>query len=452
MTAASEPDGPLTEAQFAALMRPLGPFEAQPRVAVAVSGGSDSLALTLLLHDWVRRQRGALTALTVDHGLRAEAAAEARQVARWLRARGIRHRVLAWRPAGEARRGGLQAVARAARYRLLGAWCRANGVLHLALAHHREDQAETLLLRLARGSGLDGLAAMAAISEREGVRLIRPLLSVPRARLAAFLHRAGQHWIEDPSNRDPVHARVRVRALMPGLAGEGFTAARLAATASHLGRARAALDDAVADLLARAATPSAAGYLYLDPAPLRAASAEISLRALAHALRAVGGAAYTPRLERLERLHESIRAGGPAAGTTLGGCRILNHRGLLLICREPALAEEELPLRPGHSLLWDARFLVTLLIDAPRAGKPPPRQAVVRRLGAEGWATVAAATPALRRHPIPPAARVALPALWDSRGIASVPHLEWRRPGSHLSLAAAYAPGAALAGTRFTVA
>src|SRR5262245_21437394 len=176
--AASESDDPLTEAEFAALMRPLGPFEAQPRLAVAVSGGSDSLALTLLLHDWARRQRGVLTALTVDHGLRPEAAAEARQVARWLRARGIRHRVLTWRPAGEARRGGLQAAARAARYRLLGAWCRANGVLHLALAHHREDQAETLLLRLARGSGLDGLAAMAAVSEREGVRLIRPLLAV----------------------------------------------------------------------------------------------------------------------------------------------------------------------------------------------------------------------------------------------------------------------------------
>jgi tRNA(Ile)-lysidine synthase len=293
MTAADapEPDGPLTEAEFATLMRPLGAFEAQPRLAVAVSGGSDSLALTLLLHDWVRRRGGHLTALTVDHGLRPEAAAEARQVARWLKARGIRHRILTWRPAGEAHRGGLQAAARTARYRLLGAWCRANSVLHLALAHHREDQAETLLLRLGRGSGLDGLAAMAAVSEREGVRLIRPLLTIPRVRLAASLRRAGQDWIEDPSNRDPAHARVRVRALMPALAAEGFTAARLAATAAHLGRARAALDDAVADLLAVAAAPSPAGYLLLDPAPLRAASAEVSLRALAHALLAIGGAA-----------------------------------------------------------------------------------------------------------------------------------------------------------------
>jgi tRNA(Ile)-lysidine synthase len=454
MTAAdaSESDDPLTEAEFAALMRPLGPFEVQPRLAVAVSGGSDSLALTLLLHGWVRAQGGVLTALTVDHGLRPEAAMEARQVERWLKARGIRHRILVWRPAGETRRGGLQAAARAARYRLLGEWCRANRVLHLALAHHREDQAETLLLRLGRGSGLDGLAAMAAVAEREGVRLIRPLLPIPRARLAASLRRAGQDWIEDPSNRDPAHARVRLRFLMPALAAEGFTAARLAATAAHLGQARAALDDAVADLLALAAAPSPAGYLHLDPAPLRAAPAEVSLRALAHVLLAVGGAAYAPRLERLERLHAIVRAGGPAGGATLGGCRILGRRGRLLICRESALAREEQPLRPGHSSLWDGRFLVTLLVDAPQAGKSLRRPAIVRRLGAEGWAAVAVAAPALRRHAIPPAARPALPALWDTRGIVSVPHLDWRRPGSHVSLAAAYAPGAALAGTRFTVA
>jgi tRNA(Ile)-lysidine synthase len=293
---------------------------------------------------------------------------------------------------------------------------------------------------------------MAAVAEREGVRLLRPLLAIPRARLAASLRRAGQDWIEDPSNRDPAHARVRFRALMPALAGEGFTAARLAATALHLGRSRAALDDGVADLLALAAAPSPAGYLHLDPAPLRAAPAELSLRALARALLAVGGAAYAPRLERLERLHGLVRGGGPAGGATLGGCRILARRGRLLICREPALAREAQPLRPGHSSLWDGRFLVTLVADAPASGKTPSRPVTVRRLGAEGWAAVAAATPALRRHAIPPAARPALPALWDSRGILAVPHLDWRRPGSHLYLVVAYAPGAALAGTRFTVA
>ncbi|HET6224012.1 MAG TPA: hypothetical protein VFE11_17685, partial [Dongiaceae bacterium] len=159
-----------------------------------------------------------------------------------------------------------------------------------------------------------------------------------------------------------------------------------------------------------------------------------------------------PRLERLERLHDLVRGGGPAGGATLGGCRILARRGRLLICREPALAREAQPLRPGHSSLWDGRFLVTLVADTPASGKTPSRPVTVRRLGAEGWAAVAAATPTLRRHAIPPAARPALPALWDSRGILAVPHLDWRRPGSHLYLVAACAPGAALAGTRFTVA
>src|SRR5262249_20106992 len=186
-----------------------GPFESRPHLAVAVSGGRDSMALALLVAAWAERRGGRVTAITVDHGLRPEAAAEARQVGRWLRAHGITHRTLRWRPPAGALPGGLQAAARAGRYAPPCGWGRPRGVLHLALAHQQEDQAETLLLRLARGSGLDGLAAMAPIAERMGVRLLRPLLSVPRARLRATLVAAPQPWIDDPSNENPAHARIR---------------------------------------------------------------------------------------------------------------------------------------------------------------------------------------------------------------------------------------------------
>src|SRR5262249_13344993 len=208
-------DAPLRAAEFDRLMQAVGPFESRPRVAVAVSGGSDSMALALLAHDWATRRGGEIAALTVDHGLRTEAAAEARQVGRWLRGRGIAHRILRWRPPPGALSGGMQAAARAARYRLLADWGRQRGGLHVALAHQREDQAETVLLRLARGSGLDGLAAMAPIAERAGVRLIRPLLPIPRARLRATLAGAQQSWVDDPSNDDPAHARIRMRRLLP---------------------------------------------------------------------------------------------------------------------------------------------------------------------------------------------------------------------------------------------
>ena len=171
------------DAVFAKTMARFGPFEPKPRLAVAVSGGADSLALALLADRWARAQGGRITAVTVDHALRPEAAAEARQVGRWLKAAKIRHVTLRWTPpaplkklAGGTRPANLQSAARDARYQLLTGWCRDHAVLHLLLAHHRDDQAETLLLRLARGSGLDGLAAMAPLVERASLRLLRPLL------------------------------------------------------------------------------------------------------------------------------------------------------------------------------------------------------------------------------------------------------------------------------------
>jgi tRNA(Ile)-lysidine synthase len=238
----------LTDLDFAALMAPFAPFEPRPLLAVAVSGGGDSMALALLADAWARARGGAVTALTVDHGLRPEAAAEAAQVAAWCAARGIAHVILTH--TGPVPRSGVQAAARAARYRLLEAWCRAHRVLHLLLAHQRDDQAETVAIREAAGSGLDGLAGMAAISERDAVRLLRPLLEVPRARLRDVLIGRDQEWIEDPSNRNPAFTRVRVRGDL-GRAAPGSSAAHLAATAARLGRARAAREAEDAAALAR---------------------------------------------------------------------------------------------------------------------------------------------------------------------------------------------------------
>ena len=437
---------PLGPAEFDRLMRVVGPFERSPRLAVAVSGGSDSMTLALLAADWTRRRRGEITILTVDHGLRPESAVEARQVGRWLKAHYIRHRILRWQPPDGALAGGVQAAARDARYELLTAWCRARGVLHLALAHQQEDQAETLLLRLARGSGLDGLAAMAPIAERDGVRIVRPLLPIPRARLGATLERRGQPWIDDPSNENPAHARVRLRRLMPALAAEGFAAQRLAATADHLARARAAIDDAVSALLAEAAALFPAGYVRLDPQAFASAPAEVSLRALARCLVTVGGGGYGPRHERLIRLHEALRHGKLAGGATLGGCRILPWRRTWLICREPAMAVEAVAIAPDASVRWDGRFAVQLVGAGRAEGN---RGFKVRRLGADGWAALAAVNMDLRRHTIPPAVRPALPAVWGRFGVAAVPHLDFARPSLHMTCSALFVPGRPLAGARF---
>lgn len=435
----------VTRGEFARAMAAFEPFEVSPEIAVAVSGGADSLALALLLHDWAAGRGGGVIALTVDHGLRPGSRAEARRVGALLAERGIGHRILTWR--GPKPAAGVQAAARAARYRLLAGWCAGHGVLHLATGHHQDDQAETLLLRLARGSGLDGLAGMPAQACLDGLRLLRPLLAVPKARLEATLTVRGIGWTEDPSNRDPTFERTRVRRLLAGSGDLGLTAPRLAATAGHLGRARRAAEREVARLLARSAALDPAGFARLDPEPLLAASREPALRALARLLTTVGGGGYPPRFERLERLFDRLGE-GLGRGATLGGCRLLPRREGLLVVREAARAPS-LAIAPGSALHWDGRFEVALT-----RRKPAPGPLTLGPLGAGGWSRIAGRVEASAVALIPPPARSALPTLWRGAKPLAVPHLGYRDPGLGPRVVGScrFSPHYPLAATSFTVA
>lgn len=217
-------------------------WKTAPAIVLAVSGGPDSLALMWLAARWRRAlARGPrLLAVTVDHGLRVEAAREARAVKRLAHTLDLPHRTLRW--TGAKPKTGLPAAARAARYRLLAAAARASGATHILTAHTRDDQAETLLMRMLRGSGIAGLAAMARESEREGVRLARPFLDIPKSQLVATLGKARIVFAEDPTNRDVAFTRPRLRALMPVLAEEGGDSRSLARLASRLARANAAIE------------------------------------------------------------------------------------------------------------------------------------------------------------------------------------------------------------------
>jgi tRNA(Ile)-lysidine synthase len=217
-------------------------WRAVPAIVLAVSGGPDSLALMWLAVRWRRAlARGPrLFAVTVDHGLRAASAAEARDVKHLARRLELPHRTMRW--AGVKPKTGLPAAARAARYRLLAQAARAHGASHIFTAHTRDDQAETLLMRMMRGSGIAGLAAMARQSERDGVLLARPLLQVAKSRLVATLEKAKLGFADDPTNRDLNFTRPRIRAVMPVLAAEGGDARNLARLASRLARANAAVE------------------------------------------------------------------------------------------------------------------------------------------------------------------------------------------------------------------
>src|SRR5450631_80860 len=217
-------------------------WKAAPAIVLAVSGGPDSIALMWLAARWRRAlARGPrLIAVTVDHGLRAEAKGEARDVKRLARALDLPHRTMRW--TGAKPKAGLPAAARAARYRLLAQAARASGATHILTAHTRDDQAETLLMRLLRGSGIAGLAAMARQSERDGLLLARPLLHVSKSQLIATLKKAKLGFADDPTNRDLNFARPRIRTLMPVLAAEGGDTRNLARLASRLARANQAVE------------------------------------------------------------------------------------------------------------------------------------------------------------------------------------------------------------------
>ena len=449
---------PLGEREFASRMERLGPFEAAPRLAVGVSGGADSLALSLLADRWARQRGGTVLALTVDHGLRAAAAGEAAQVGAWLGARNIPHRILAW--TGPKPDQGLQAAARDARRDILLRQCRAGGILHLLLAHHEDDQAETLVMRVAADSGPDGLAGMAAIVETSDVRVLRPLLDVPRARLAATLAAIEQPWIEDPSNRDPRFSRARLRSL----ASAGGAAAAVAAPAMRFGRERALREAAVADILARTTALYPEGWAVVAAEPLCAAMPAIGRRALARILMCVGGEAYPPRTAGLEELFAVLRAGKLAGGRTLAGCRVVPRRprltpggvtqgsamhGSVVVVREAAAIGADVPVSGPGAYEWDGRF--RLRVEGKVAAGT-----VLRALGEDGWARIvtelgSGAKP-LRSLVLPPA-RATLPALCDLDGVVAVPHLTYRRqgvdPDSVKVASVSFRPRHALAGAGF---
>lgn len=291
--------------------------------AVAVSGGGDSVALMLLLAAYAKHAKLPSPAvLTVDHGLREGSAKDAKAVVKLAADAGLKADALTRK--GAVPKSDIEAEARTARYRLMGEWLVARKINALYVAHTMEDQAETFLLRLARGSGLDGLSAMRVIAPYPmqgfpSLMVVRPLLDMARAPLRNFLRSKKQSWLEDPMNGDPRFARSKLRAAWPQLDALGLSAQRLSDAAEHLGRAREALDDMTAALLMRAARFEGGGAL-IDSVRLKMAPREVGLRALASVLTRISGEAYRPRFGRLERLFDSIRDGTLGGGATLHGC------------------------------------------------------------------------------------------------------------------------------------
>ncbi|SDR32922.1 tRNA lysidine(34) synthetase TilS [Pseudovibrio sp. Tun.PSC04-5.I4] len=339
-----------------------GDYKSFRRIAIGVSGGADSMALLYLLNQWCReRGRSApeLYAFTVDHGMRTEAAQEAVGVAQYCTRLEVLHQTLQW--VGEKPSSNVQSEAREARHALLREAAEAQGCKALFLAHHLEDQAETFLTRLARGSGVYGLAGIRKQREVDGFYICRPLLDISKTRLKLTLHAANVPWFEDPSNDDEKYTRVKFRKAQGELNELGLTSSKLADTARRMARAADAIDQWVDEVAEKSCAFHSAGPVRFDSSCLEYVPDEIGLRLVGRLVRHISGAPYVPRLAKLEGLYDVLKAEGGSRAATLGGVRFTlakPHSDSVWFCFREAgrIGLPEIDVNPGDEGVWDNRW------------------------------------------------------------------------------------------------
>ncbi len=392
---------PLTPSEFSHLMAAFAPFESPPTIAIATSGGSDSLALALLAHQWAQDLGGKAIALTVDHRLREGSTAEAHQVKAWLEAREIEHHILTWERGAENEplQTAIQATAREARYQMLGQWCKDHGVKHLLTAHHAQDQLETFMIRLAKGSGLKGLTSTQRVVLTNFGRILRPLLTLDSSRLKATLNQLNQPFIQDPSNENEDFTRVRWRQLLPALGAEGLTPTTIQETLERLNHAQRLLDQHISGLLRQYVSLFPHGYATFNKEALKE-SPEAFEEMLKCVLATIGTRDYPVRRQALHRAMEAMNAG---QSFTLGGCQIIHKTKEFWIVREPAAVGEDILVNQPGIYLWDHRFRVDVSQDVPCS---------IATLGAEGIQKLGAEA-RKNLEDIPHVVLQTLPALWQ---------------------------------------
>ncbi|WP_205520504.1 tRNA lysidine(34) synthetase TilS [Tropicibacter sp. Alg240-R139] len=368
-------------------------------VAVAVSGGGDSVALLHLMSRVAQAIDIRVQAVTVDHSLRPEAAGEAHQVSRWAAEWGIEHTTLNW--SGWSGDGNLQAEARKARYEVMAEWARQEDVQALLVGHTSDDQAETVLMGLSRASGVDGLAAMPEHRVLGGITLMRPVLHHSRQDLRDYLGRQSLDWIEDPSNQNARFERIRMRQAGAALSELGLSTPALAQVAQNMAHVQAALDYHT-QAEARVVCKVDAGDVVLDMDRFVNLPQETARRLLLGAVAWVNGGTDRPRRIPTMMALTAIGQGTPAQ---LGGCRIVKQRKWMRVCRE-FNAVRDLRVNPGE--LWDNRW---------RMIGPDHEQVTIAALGEKGLLQC----PEWRETGRPHAALTATPAAWRGGVVIAAP-------------------------------
>lgn len=392
----------LTSEEFAALLQRFSLLEEASVFAVACSGGADSLALTLLLHEWAQSRGKRVIALTVDHGLRPASIQEAHQVQQWLKQRGISHEILTWH--GEKPQARIQETAREMRYQLLSTWCQQNGISILMTAHHAQDQAETFLMRLAKGSGLQGLCAMRPLVEKLSIKLLRPLLEISPQRLRLTLAYFQQPFIEDPSNENSDFERVRWRQACQVLTQYGLTLEAMLATIGRLQESQNLVDEHFRVIVRQFLSFSVYGYVSIEWKGLQTLSNEAVELFLANVLWLFSSRGWRSKYQAVKALCYAL-CQGQRRVFTLGGALIQKKGHQLLIFRELRAVPPSQFFREGnHTLWWDHRFWIEIKV-------PQGETVTLKAFGSQ----------ARMKEKIPTRALSTLPSFWRGEELFFLP-------------------------------
>jgi tRNA(Ile)-lysidine synthase len=394
---------PISADEFAAFLARFGVADNEP-LAIAVSGGPDSMALA-----WCARTYQNIIAFIVDHQLRPEATQEAEATQQRLAMIGIKSEILRWdHPPVTSR---LHITARKARYDFLIEACHRHTISTLLFAHQQEDQAETVLMRLAKGSGVDGLAGIPADSMLEGVRIVRPFLNIPKLRLIATCRNVDISFIDDASNHSEKFTRGRLRKIMPLLKSEGLTIDRLTDLAARATEARSALDFYTHKFLTEFSTRDDYGVIRINRATLCDVPTETVRRAFTLALHDIHPTDYPPEYAALNRVLDDVRSEDDITPRTLHGALISATEKQITVMREVSAITDAVPAIPNTDTLWDQRWRVHVTTD----------NAVIRPLGNPSHEVLDTVAPTLRKQVPQGRARASLPALWRDDQLVGVP-------------------------------
>ena len=418
----------MIEKVFFKVMDTLGPYEKNPHLAVAVSGGSDSLCLAILAQEWANNRGGKITALIVDHGLRKNSGKECKETQNILKKRKIFSHCFKWKLSKIPKKG-VQEKAREFRYNIFEDWCFKKNIVHLLVAHHFEDQKETFFMRLNDNSNIYGLACMPKILFKKKIRILRPLLDLKKKEIIKYLKEKKVNWIEDPTNVSSKYSRNRLRKILPKLEKKGLTDNKLKKILKRAQKERKKIENKLADWLNKYVDINSLGYASINFSSLKLLNKDDFIFIFSRILNMISGSFYVPKSKYVYNFYKKINSNETINDRNLGGCHIFFFKEKLYVCREIFKKDRKQKINfQFNKIVWDNRFEIEQKKNKNFLLKKELGKSVfIEQLQKDGWNEILLKNEKLKKEfMIPNKIILSLPAIKNKKSdVLYVPHLNY---------------------------